>query len=198
MNQSENTSGSPGVLKQVVEASSHLPAPLAYGVLIAVCVVLLAVGRANLPPGILVLLAVVVLAALASFVYWDSRARQDLKSPEQIIATLRVAFGRKTFEEPLRECKRQNWADRFRGTCEAYDVLKQLEESVGARGSDELKSSFEELRRHVDSYRDDIAEHLLEEREFPKRDDGDLDIPDDVEKDCEGHRTEIRRIVDSL
>jgi hypothetical protein len=200
MNEKENPSGSLSVLDRVVDAGSHLPAPLAYGVLIIVCIVLLSIAPADLPQSIHVLFAVVVLATLVSYVYLDSGARQHRKSPEEIIETLREAFARKTFDEPLPECKRQNWIDRFKGTCEAYDVLKQLKESVDARGSDELKSQFADLRTHVDGYRDDIAKHLLKESKFTeKKKNGDIKfIPQEIEKDCEGHRNEIRRIVDGL
>lgn len=199
MDEKTEKSGLTGVLNAILGLSAKLPAPLAYGLGVSVTIVVLAVLQAQgVSNNLIVLLAIVVLAALVAFVYLDTKKREQAKPINEVISDIEKAFSRKTFTEPLRECSRQNWVDRYRGTCETYDTLILYRNNVEMTGTDELKSAFMKLLREVDGYRDDMAAHLLKELEFPRAENGYLIIPQDIEKPCEEHREAIEALLRKL
>ena len=199
MDEKTEKSGLTGVLNAILGLSAKLPAPLAYGLGVSVTIVVLAVLQAQgVSNNLILLLAVVILSALVAFVYLDAKQRQQAKPIYEVVSDIEKAFSRKTFTEPLRECARQNWVDRYRGTCETYDALSLYRNNIEVTGSDELKSAFKKLLREVDGYRDDLAAHLLKELEFPRAENGHLVIPQEIEKPCEEHRKAIEALLRKL
>jgi succinate dehydrogenase flavin-adding protein (antitoxin of CptAB toxin-antitoxin module) len=188
-----------GILDGLVNLSAKLPAPLAYGLGVTVAVVILAVLlRGGVQDSIVALIAVAIVSALVAFVYLDARHRQRLAPLEEVIPKIKGGFARKTFTEPLRECSRQSWIDRYRGACETFILLRLYRDNVEAKGSERQKAVFKQLLEEVDSYREDLAAHLLDEHKFPQAADGILSIPPAVEEPCEKHRKAARDLVDQL
>jgi len=199
MSSNERPTGSSGVLNNIISATLRLPVVLSYGVLIIVAIVLLGQARDNLQPLLLLLVAFVVLVSLVAYVYLDSRARQRLKSEEQVKNEILNTFNRKTYTVPVYKCYNEGWLERFRGTCEAYSLLIELQDSVEAHASDEFRTQFDSLKTEVDHYRDDLAHYLLIEKKSHKKDEhGDLIFDGNAKEDLEGHRCAIEMIVEGL
>lgn len=199
MDEKTDKLGLTGVLNAILRLSARLPPPLAYGLGVCVTIVVLVVLKIqDVPNNLVYLLAAVILSALVAFVYLDAKQRAHAKPIEDVVSEVERAFSRKTFSEPLRECSRQNWVDRYRGTCETYDTLTLFRNNIEVTGSAELRSSYEKLLQEVDGYRDDVAAHLLKELKFEQAENGQLNIPQEIEEPCEKHRKAIVALLRKL
>lgn len=115
----------------------------------------------------------------------------------EIVPGIDQLFRRKTFNEPLVECKNQEWRNRYNGARETWIELKRWTEVVRENAAPHMADYYEELVQVVDAYCMHIGE-LLTEKEFDKRQDGKLAIEDAIAVPCEARRREIFGLLNSL
>lgn len=93
---------------------------------------------------------------------------EELKAERlsDVIPRFAELFQRKTFNEPLKECTDQTWADRYAGARETKKVLEQWKDAVSMVCDPRQKELFNRLLGNVDSYAGLLKKHLLVERQF--------------------------------
>src|SRR5215207_4469199 len=83
-----------------------------------------------------------------------------------VIPDFAALFQRKTFDEALKDCTHQTWADRYAGARETKKVLQGSQEVVGRVCEPQQTELFNRLISAVDAYAELIKTKLLVEREF--------------------------------
>jgi hypothetical protein len=133
--------------------------------------------------------------------HWDGFYSEVSKikprSMQELLPDLEKSFRRKTFEEPLSECSRQSWIERYGGAWETFAELKKHEQTIKADGS-YLQDLYELLLSQLDGYAMDMAALLLSEKQFALGDDGKLAVPEGIRKPCERRRNQVRRLVTQM
>lgn len=97
------------------------------------------------------------------------RGRMNELKPERlsdVVPRFAELFQRKTFNEPLKECTDQTWADRYAGARETKKVLEQWKEEVSRVCDPRQRELFNSLLGAVDGYAGLLKKHLLIERQF--------------------------------
>ena len=116
----------------------------------------------------------------------------------QLIPDLEELFRRKTFNEPLDECTRQSWIDRFTAARETIAGLETYRDAMKADGT-YLLDLYNDLLGELDGYAMNMGALLLREERFPiGRDDGRLVVGDGIKRACESRRGRIRQLVTHL
>ena len=115
-----------------------------------------------------------------------------------LIPGLEELFRRKTFNEPIEECTRQSWIDRFTA---ARETLAALESHRPVMTADDtyLLDLYNQLGAELDGYSMNMGALLLKERRFaidPKS--GRLDVGPGIVQACERRRGRIRQLVTHL
>lgn len=117
---------------------------------------------------------------------------------EKIIPGLEDIFRRKTFREPIEECTRQAWIDRFTGVRETIARLRTFGPVMQADNS-YLLDLYNELLEQLDVYSMNMGALLLTETRFTlNTEDGKLEIGKGITRACESHRGTIRQLVAHL
>jgi len=134
--------------------------------------------------------------------HWESFADQvnDIGPVpvSKLIPILEDIFRRKTFNEPIEECTRQGWIDRFTGARETIAGLKAYEPAMKADNS-YLLDLYNDLITELDAYAMNMGALLLREKRFKvSEEDGKLRIGEGIKRACEGHRGKIRHLVTHL
>jgi hypothetical protein len=115
-----------------------------------------------------------------------------------LIPELEELFRRKTFNEPLEECTRQSWIDRYTGTRETIAGLQTYRPIMKADNS-YLLDLYNELLGELDGYAMNMGALLLEEKKFRiDQEDGRLVIGNGIKRACESRRGRIRQLVTHL
>ena len=115
-----------------------------------------------------------------------------------LIPDLEGLFRRKTFNEPLEECTRQSWIDRFTGVRETIAGLRTYRPIMRADNS-YLLDIYEDLLGELDGYAMNMGALLLEEKKFTiDVEDGRLLIGNGIKRACESRRGRIRQLVTHL
>lgn len=112
----------------------------------------------------------------------------------KLIPDLEQLFRRKTFNEPLDECSRQSWIDRYTGVQETLGEMRKYAQAMKADNS-YLLDLYNELIGQLDGYAMDMAALLLREEEFKIGGDGRLLIDGGIKKPCEKRRRHIKQLV---
>jgi TIR domain len=116
----------------------------------------------------------------------------------KLIPELESLFRRKTFNEPLDECTRQSWIDRFTAVRETIAGLESHRDAMQADGS-YLLDLYNDLLEQLDGYSMNMGALLLHEKKFEiDARDGKLVVGEGVKRACEGRRGRIRQIVTHL
>lgn len=116
----------------------------------------------------------------------------------KLIPDLEEIFRRKTFNEPLEECTRQSWIDRFTGVRETIARLKVFNPMMKADNS-YLLDLYNDLLGELDGYAMNMAALLLQEKKFQiDGEDGKLVIGNGIKRACESRRGRIRQLVTHL
>ncbi|HSE59223.1 MAG TPA: TIR domain-containing protein [Nitrospiraceae bacterium] len=115
----------------------------------------------------------------------------------EIVPGIDQLFRRKTFREPLVDCKNQEWRNRYSGARETWLELKRWSERVRENAAPHMADYYDELVQVVDAYCMHIG-GLLTEKRFRKRQDGKLAIEDAIAVPCEARRREILGLLNSL
>jgi hypothetical protein len=116
----------------------------------------------------------------------------------KLIPGLEDIFRRKTFNEPLDECTRQTWIDRFTGARETIAGLKAYAAAVNADNT-YILDLYNELVVQLDAYAMNLGALLLKEERFEvSPEDGKLIIGNGIKKACESRRAKIRALVTHL
>ena len=117
---------------------------------------------------------------------------------EKLIPGLEELFRRKTFDEPLEECTRQAWIDRFTGVRETIAGLKTYA-AVMKTDNSYLLDLYNELLSQLDGYAMNMGALLLQESHFDvSPENGKLMIGDGIKRACESRRGTIRQLVSHL
>ena len=116
----------------------------------------------------------------------------------KLMPGLEDIFMRKTFNEPLDECTRQAWIDRFTGVRETIASLKGHRASVTADGT-YILDLYNDLISQLDGYAMNMGALLLKETRFEvDPESGRLIIGTGIKRACESRRASIRAIVTHL
>ncbi|HEU4888652.1 MAG TPA: hypothetical protein VFV49_12265 [Thermoanaerobaculia bacterium] len=117
---------------------------------------------------------------------------------DKLIPGIEDIFRRKTFNEPIEECTRQSWIDRFTGARETIAGLKTFAPIMRADNS-YLLDLYNELIEQLDGYAMNMGALLLTETRFCiNKEDGKLEIGNGIRRACESRRGKIRQIVTHL
>ena len=117
---------------------------------------------------------------------------------EKLILGLEEMFRRKTFNEPLDECTRQAWIDRFTGVRETIAGLKTYA-AVMKTDNSYLLDLYNELLSQLDGYAMNMGALLLQENHFQvSPENGKLMIGAGIKRACESRRGAIRQLVSHL
>ncbi|CAH2402774.1 toll/interleukin-1 receptor domain-containing protein [Mesorhizobium escarrei] len=117
---------------------------------------------------------------------------------DKLIPDLEEIFRRKTFNEPIEECARQSWIDRFTGARETIAGLRTYGATMKADNS-YLLDLYNELLEELDGYAMNMGALLLTENRFEiSPDDGKLAIGNGIKRACESRRGRIRQLVTHL
>lgn len=117
---------------------------------------------------------------------------------EKLIPGLEEMFRRKTFNEPLEECTRQAWIDRFTGVRETIAGLKTYA-AVMKTDNSYLLDLYNELLSQLDGYAMNMGALLLQENHFQvSPENGKLVIGAGIKRACESRRATIRQLVTHL
>lgn len=115
-----------------------------------------------------------------------------------IIPELEELFQRKTFHEPIEDCMRQSWIDRFTGVRETIAGLLTYRPIMRADNS-YLLDVYEDLLSELDGYAMNMGALLLEEKKFEvDAENGRLVIGNGIRMACESRRGRIRHLVTHL
>ena len=115
-----------------------------------------------------------------------------------LIPGLEDLFRRKTFNEPLEECTRQSWIDRFTAARETLAALESHRPVMSADNS-YLLDLYNELGSELDGYSMNMGALLLKQIRFavdPQS--GRLSVGDGIKRACESRRGRIRQLVTHL
>ena len=115
-----------------------------------------------------------------------------------LIPGLEEMFRRKTFNEPIDECTRQSWIDRFTG---ARETLAALESRRPVMTADDtyLLDLYNELVSELDGYSMNMSALLLIETKFKlDAESGRLAVGKGIKQACEKRRGRIRQILTHL
>lgn len=117
---------------------------------------------------------------------------------EKLIPSLEEMFRRKTFNEPLEECTRQAWIDRFTGVRETIAGLKTYA-AVMKTDNSYLLDLYNELLSQLDGYAMNMGALLLQENHFQvSPENGKLMIGTGIKRACESRRGTVRQLVSHL
>ncbi len=115
-----------------------------------------------------------------------------------LIPGLEDLFRRKTFNEPLEDCTRQSWIDRFTAVRETLAALESHRPVMTADNS-YLLDLYNQLGAELDGYSMNMGALLLKERRFDiDRQSGRLMVGDGIKRACESRRGRIRQLVTHL
>jgi hypothetical protein len=89
-----------------------------------------------------------------------------LRRLSDVIPNFAALFQRKTFDEALKDCTHQTWADRYAGARETKKVLEGSKEVVARVCEPHETEFYSRLISAVDAYADLIKNKLLVERQF--------------------------------
>jgi len=117
---------------------------------------------------------------------------------QELIPNLGDLFKRKTYNEPLAECKDQHWRARYDGARETLIELKRSKDKVREYSAPHVADYYEELIQEVDGYCMDMGACLLKEQRFGNHKDGKLDIEDAILGTCERRRRQILTLLNAL
>lgn len=117
---------------------------------------------------------------------------------QELIPNLAALFKRKTYNEPLAECKNQEWRARYDRAHETLIELKRSMDRVREYTAPHIADYYEELIYAVDGYCMDMEACLLKPQRFSTRKDGKLDIEDSVLSTCERRRRQILALLNDL
>jgi hypothetical protein len=134
--------------------------------------------------------------------YWPTFADQVKQIGPLPAATLipdfEEIFRRKTFNEPIEECMRQAWIDRFTGARETIAGLEAYRPIMTADNS-YLLDLYNDLLAELDAYAMNMGALLLTEEKFQLDEvEGKLMIGKGIRTACERRRGKIRQIVTHL
>jgi hypothetical protein len=116
----------------------------------------------------------------------------------ELIPGLEEMFRRKTFYEPLEECTRQAWIDRFSGVQQTIASLKAYRAVMTADNS-YLLDLYNQLVSELDIYAMNMGALLLSESKFAlDPNEGKLQIGEGVKRACEGRRGRINSVLTHL
>ena len=113
---------------------------------------------------------------------------------DELIPGLEQLFRRKTFNEPLDECTRQTWLDRYDGARQTLERLSRYRQVMEADDS-HLSDLYNELVGQLDGYAMDMSALLLREERFEFGGDGKVAMGEGVRRPCEERRRRIRQLV---
>jgi hypothetical protein len=115
-----------------------------------------------------------------------------------LIPGLEDLFRRKTFNEPLEDCTRQSWIDRFTGARETRAALEAHRPILKADNT-YLLDLFNELVAELDGYSMNMGALLLTETKFAVDPEiGKLVVGNGIKRACESRRGRIRQLVTHL
>lgn len=117
---------------------------------------------------------------------------------KELVPNLEDLFKRKTYNEPLAECKDQRWRVRYDRAHETLIELKRSMDRVREHTMPHVADCYEELIHAVDGYCMDMGAYLLKEERFDKSRDGKLKIEDAVLETCERRRRKILGLLNVL
>ena len=116
----------------------------------------------------------------------------------ELIPGFEDMFRRKTFNEPLEECTRQSWIDRFTAVRETLAAL-EARRPVMAADNTYLLDLYNQLGSELDGYSMNMGALLLKETRFEvDRESGKLVVGDGIKRACESRRGRIRQLVTHL
>ena len=116
----------------------------------------------------------------------------------ELIPGFEDMFRRKTFNEPLEECTRQSWIDRFTAVRETLAALETRRPVMTADNS-YLLDLYNQLGSELDGYSMNMGALLLKENRFEvDRESGKLVVGDGIKRACEGRRGRIRQLMTHL
>ena len=113
---------------------------------------------------------------------------------DELIPGLEQLFRRKTFNEPLDECTRQSWLDRYDGARQTLERLSRYRQVMEADDT-HLSDLYNELVGQLDGYAMDMSALLLREERFEIGGDGKVLVGEGVRRPCEERRRRIRQLV---
>lgn len=117
---------------------------------------------------------------------------------QELIPNLKGLFQRKTYSEPLAECKDQRWRARYDGAHETLIELTRSQNKVREYTAPHIADYYEELIQAVNGYCMEMGACLLKEQRFSKRKDGKLKIADAMLGTCEQRRRKILGLLNDL
>ena len=130
---------------------------------------------------------------------FETEVKQIAPLPaSELIPGLEDLFRRKTFNEPLEDCTRQSWIDRFTGARETIAALEAHRPILKADNT-YLLDLFNELVAELDGYSMNMGALLLTETKFaldPEM--GKLVLGNGIKRACESRRGKIRQLVTHL
>lgn len=116
----------------------------------------------------------------------------------ELIPGLEDLFRRKTFNEPLEECTRQSWIDRFTATRETIAALEAYRPILKADDT-YLLDLYNDLVAELDGYAMNMGALLLTETKFAVDPEiGKLVVGNGIRRACESRRGRIRHLVTHL
>ena len=115
-----------------------------------------------------------------------------------LIPGLEDLFRPKTFNEPLEDCMRQAWIERFTAVREALAALESHRPVMSADNT-YLLDLFNQLGAELDGYSMNMGALLLKEKQFDvDSQSGRLIVGDGIKRACESRRGRIRQLVTHL
>lgn len=116
----------------------------------------------------------------------------------ELVPHLGDLFQKKTYLEPLEECKTQKWRDRYDRARATLIELERARQEVRRNAAPHLRDYYEELIQAVDGYCMEMETCLLSQVHFDTRKDGKLDIEDAILGPCERRRRQILGLLNDL
>jgi len=115
-----------------------------------------------------------------------------------LIPGLGDLFRRKTFNEPLEDCTRQSWIERFTAVRETRAALESHRPIMSADNT-YLLDLYNQLGAELDAYSVNMGALLLKEVHFDvDSKNGGLVVGEGIKRACESRRGTIRRLVTHL
>jgi hypothetical protein len=115
-----------------------------------------------------------------------------------LIPGLEELFRRKTFNEPIEECMRQSWIDRFTAARETLAALESQRATMSADNT-YLLDLYNQLCAELDAYSMNMGALLLSEKQFEiDAESGRLLVGNGIRQACERRRGRIRQLVTHL
>jgi TIR domain len=130
---------------------------------------------------------------------WDdlsAKLQQIGKEPvTRIFPGLAGLFDRKTFHEPVDECRDMSWFKRYDGAVATRDALQARKKLIEAECDAQLADRYRDLVVAVDGYAMDMSALLFESKTFDLTDDGIRAIPLGVQTALERRRRNVNQLV---